>query len=275
MKKYARLVLVCGFLSTAISPCSAQPAFQNLDFESANVPDISFGQYPPSLAFSNVFPGWTGYIGTQQIPFAGENAFTTGAPNIAILTRNYTRSADIPVFAGNYSAVLQAGLLPPYDASSIVSAAIVQTGLIPATARSIQITVRDLEGMPALDALGVTVGGQNIVMVPLQVTPGYTGYTVCAGDISAFSGQVDELRIEAHPIIPHDSNASLELDSIQFSLAAVPEPPSLNLATGAFLLAFLFAGPAAERRKKVARGLSRGFARLFLLAPSGATEPSP
>jgi hypothetical protein len=120
MKKYARLVLVCGFLLTAISPCSAQPAFQNLDFESAHVPDVPVGVYGSGVAFGDAFPGWTGYIGTQQTPFVNENIFSTGAANISILTRDYTYSADIPVFAGNYSAVLQAGLLPPYTASLAV-----------------------------------------------------------------------------------------------------------------------------------------------------------
>src|SRR5262245_7501688 len=57
MKKFARVALICGLL-LAVSSGSAQPAFQNLDFESANIVGQSF-----AALFSDAFPGWTGFFG--------------------------------------------------------------------------------------------------------------------------------------------------------------------------------------------------------------------
>ncbi len=235
MKKYAWVALVSGLLLMAVSHGSAQLTFQDLDFESANVPVVPAGQLGSFVAFSDAFPGWTGYLGTQQTASAGEDILTLGAPNISILAPNWAYNESIPIIEGNYAAVIQAGEFPP---NAPESAAIAQSGLVPVTAQSIEMKIQQLaQYAPLLDELRVTVGGQNIVMVPLQVAATYTLY---GGDISAFAGQVEELRIAALPV-PQDSNSSFQLDSIEFSGLAVPEPGSLSIGSAAFFAAVLFA----------------------------------
>jgi hypothetical protein len=96
------------------------------------------------------------------------------------------------------------------------------------------------------EELGVTIGGQNILMVPLQVR---TNYTLYGGDITAFAGQVEEFRFGFDSAI---FGSFLELDSIEFSPEAIPEPRSLSLITGAFFLAIAFA-----RRGRMANDVFR------------------
>ena len=210
-----RFEWICGLLLTAVIPTSAQPAFQNLDFESANIPPLG-GRVP----FADVFPGWTGYIRTTQAAYVDVNAIPLGE-GISIVGPN----SFFPTLEGDYSAILQV----VYPATATFA----QTGLIPATAQSLQMKV----WASTRDELGVTIGGQNIAMVPLQVT---TAYTVYGGDIAAFAGEVEELRIGFGPI-PTYSFGFMELDSMEFSSMAIPEPRNLHLVTGAFFLAILFA----------------------------------
>lgn len=236
MNKHVWVALFSGLMSMAVGTGFAQPAFQNLDFESANVPVVPAGQLGSYVPFSDAFPGWTGYLGTQQVATALEDNLTLGAPNISILAPNWSYFPGLlPIIEGNYSALLQAGYNPGF--TPIESAAIAQTGMIPATAQSIEMKILPDHNAPMVDELRVTVGGQNIVMVPLQVAATYTLY---GGDISAFAGQVEELRIAALPT-PQFYNTTLELDSIVFSGLAVPEPSSFGIGIAALFIAVLIA----------------------------------
>jgi hypothetical protein len=251
MKKLDWVALICGLLLSAVNPGSAQPAFQNLDFESANVPIVPIDRLGESASFSNAFPGWTGYFGDSPATYANHNNYTLGSYGISILGPNWIYEGTHPIFEGNYSAILQSGFTPPFGGGG-ASAVIAQTGLIPDIVQSVQMKIRISQSccapvlVPPLDQLGVTVSGVNIVMVPLQVTPTYTLY---GGDISLFAGQVQELQIAALPR-PQAVEVSLLLDSIEFSPEAIPEPRSLSLITGAFFLAIHI---AKRRRLKASR----------------------
>jgi hypothetical protein len=73
----------------------------------------------------------------------------------------------------------------------------------------------------------LSLGGQNINLIPLSST---ANYTLFGGDISAFAGQVDELKISAN-FGATNHFYSIYLDDITFSTSPVPEP-----GTGALLV---------------------------------------
>jgi hypothetical protein len=179
------------FLAVAVSVAAlrsafGQGSFQNLDFESAVIVPIQGG---PSdhVQFAPAFPGWVGYLGTNQQTQALHNNYNLGSATIGILGPGWTNSPAI--IDGSYSVALQAGVQFTFD--NIVPAAIAQTGLIPATAKSIELRILPFL---ATDQAGfeVFVGGQEIPLVPLSTTGNYTLY---GGDISLFANQTLELRI--------------------------------------------------------------------------------
>jgi len=228
MKKLS-FACICSIICSTLPLC-AQPAFQNLDFESAHVPDLPPDQYE-FVPFSDALPGWTGYFGATPATTALHNTFTLGLYNVSILGPDFTfPTPDIQILDGQYSAMIQAGENPP---SPPVPTAIAQTGLVPLGSHSIQMSVwGDIPG--EINGLSVTLGGQFINL--LVVTESLHNYTVY-GDVSSFAGQVLELRITASPL-PTDSNTTFELDDISFSPAYVPEPRIATLLVMGALLIF-------------------------------------
>ena len=106
-----------------------------MDFESANLNPVPPGEFGGLVPIDQAFPGWTGYAGTNQVSQVRQNAATIGAPSLDIFGPNWTN--DI-IIEGFYTAVLQPGVNPPNPA---VSASLAQTGLVPATAKSIEMKV--------------------------------------------------------------------------------------------------------------------------------------
>jgi len=206
-------------LLLANSTAIAQGTFQNLDFEAANLPPIPSGQYGGFVAISDAFPGWTGYIGTNQVTQVLQNNLTLGAPSIDILGPNWSYTQ---IISGQYAALLQAGTYadrPPADA------ALAQVGQIPTTARSLQLKE---SGAPVF----VSLAGQPIALV--QIGSG-VNYVLYAGDISQFAGQTVELRLTTHGT-PDYPFQMVNLDDIEFSPVPIPEPNPLSL----FALGSLF-----------------------------------
>ncbi len=111
----------------------AQTRFQNLGFESAHLTPIPPGQPGVVVPIAQALPGWSGFLGTQQVTEVLQNDFALGSANISILGPNWTA---IGIIQGQYSVLLQAGAdgvsLPQF-----VDASISQTGLIPAGTESI------------------------------------------------------------------------------------------------------------------------------------------
>src|ERR1051326_6184287 len=125
------VVCVALYLSCAASLWAQ--AFQNLDFESANISDL-----PPNqtefVSVTNGLPGWSAYIGTNQLTQVGHNVITLGGANVGVLGPEYYTLQFTQALQGSYSAIIQAG---GFDNQGL-AASIAQTGLFPSSAKSIQ-----------------------------------------------------------------------------------------------------------------------------------------
>src|SRR5204863_8899967 len=95
------------------------------------------------------------------------------------------------VIGGNFTATLDSGTIPTGVNPGPTSAALGQTGLIPADARSLRFTA-NLD----VSSLFVTFNGQNLPFIPL--TSG-SNFEVYAADISRFAGQTGELLFTERP----------------------------------------------------------------------------
>jgi hypothetical protein len=192
-------------------------AFQNLDFESANVSNLP----PNQVEFVSVadgLPGWTAYIGTNELTQASHNLITLGAPNVGVLGPQYYTLQFTQALQGSYSAIIQAGY---FDSASIA-----QTGLIPASVRSVQFIGTLQFSQPVFtNSLFVTIGGQNAPVVPL-------GNNLYGCDVSAFAGSVESLEFTMSDAF---GNGLILLDAITFSPEVIPEPSSLLLTAGGVL----------------------------------------
>jgi hypothetical protein len=209
--------LNCLLLSLALASgfpiCShAQGTlFQNLNFEAANIPP---GTQPgTTLSTSAILPGWVPSVAVDYDDASG------GGTLISIDDSNAPFALSSSPLQGKYSVVLFAG--PDIGAAGSVS--ISQTGLVPANALSI---LMDVAFSPSV-LYTTTLGGQQIVMMPLRASANYTVY---GGNISAYAGQVEALTITQFPPAPPTVPPSaLELDNILFSVNPVPEPGTYGL----------------------------------------------
>jgi hypothetical protein len=198
-----------------------------LNFELANIPALPSGQ--DSLEpIASALPGWTGYIATGQQSQVLHNTYNLGLPALGILGPSWN---NLPgVIEGSFSAVIQSGFNYPINTRQ--SAGIAQTGLIPASANSIQMKVQAFLATD-MSQLNVTIGGQNVTMVPILST---SSYVLLGGDVSTFSGLTRELSITSLPTPTHP-NHSFVVDSIVFSNQPIPEPNTFGFfALGAALL---------------------------------------
>jgi len=156
-------------------------------------------------------PGWTGYLGANQVDWILYNSLSLSEAGMAIW------GPDEPspgLFHGQYYVVLQ-NAFPPVPGTGPSFA---QTGTIPVTAQSIQFYL-------AFGGVGVSFAGERIPLTALGSSP--TGYNIYGGDVSAFAGQTGELRFQGAGY----------LDYIQFSSQPIPEPGTLSLAVlGALLV---------------------------------------
>ena len=187
----------------------SQGSFVNLDFESANVPDIPQFQGGADVAASIGIPGWTPYLGGIPVTTILHNNETLTAAAIAIQGPSWPSQS---ILQGSYTVLLEpaSSPLPP------TAAAVGQTGQIPAGTRSIFFY--------GTGGYTVTFAGQQI---PISAVGSGPNYTIFGGDISAFAGQTGELRLQGGGL----------LDNILFSNQSVPEPTVFALlALGAIML---------------------------------------
>jgi len=160
-------------------------------------------------------PGWTGYLGTNQVDRLLHNDAFLDSAGMSILGPDYAPGW----FHGQYFILLQAGLDLGGSGQRLVPA-IAQMGTIPASAES-------LEFWAYAAGFNVTFDG---IAVPMSVVGGSAStYYVYAGDVSAFAGETGELRLQGVGYY----------DYIQFSNSPAPEPSVLALsALGALLLGY-------------------------------------
>jgi hypothetical protein len=183
-------------------------AFQNLDFEAAEVNNLQSNQ-SEFVSITNGLPGWSAYIGTNQLTQIGHNFITLGSPNVGIGGPAYGNG--ILQLEGTYAAMLQAGA---FSDGVFRPASIAQTGLIPASAKSLRF-----EAAGGTGDLSVMVGGTSVPVVSL-------GSSLFGCDVSSSANSVEELRFTAS----NDHTSYLIfLDAITFSTEAIPEPSSLHL----------------------------------------------
>jgi len=217
--------LVCGALSA-----SAQGSFQNLDFESATLVPIS----ADTVQFAPAFPGWTGTVGGVQQGSALFNDVNLSVSAISIIDSGWPYTYLGGVIQGNYTAVLQAGvILTSPTTTEPADATLSQTGLVPLGTKSLQFKAYDPYSVGPAYALHVTLGSQQLSLIPLGSGGNYTLY---GADIHTLAGQSAELNFTL-PSLGSSGNNYVFLDSIQFSDQVLPEPGILSLsALGALLL---------------------------------------
>jgi hypothetical protein len=201
--------------------------FQDLDFESANVPASGPEPYGTFVPIGSALPGWTAYLGSEQLTQVGYNAPANSTASITLIGPTWN-SSDVGVYGvgiidGNYSVDLQTGGVPPsYTVDD--NASILQNGAVPSTAESLQF--KAFETTP----LSVSFNGNALIPVALSSGMSADGlpYTLYGANISAWAGQTGELEFTA------DFNGSFNfvvLDDISFSPNAVSPEPSIVALT--------------------------------------------
>lgn len=124
MKLKCELFCCVAVFGTALL-VQAQGTFQNLNFEAANVA----GYAPGLIPASNGIPGWTAYIGGVPQSTILYNDINLSEAAVSLQGTN----GVYPSLQGQFSVLLQA----TYFAPDTNTAAIGQTGTIPASAQSL------------------------------------------------------------------------------------------------------------------------------------------
>ena len=218
--KLLRIAVFVAISFALLRSVSGQ-GFVNLDFEDAVItPDPSSPYYPNAVYSNDAIPGWTavGFLSPNDILY---NSASLGTTSVSIFGVNGTP----PVLDGAFSIYLYGG------GGIAAGASISQTGLVPANAASIRFIAESVV-LPFGGSLLVSLGGQNIPFSAISTGPNYTVY---GGNVSAFANQSEQLTFTA----PNGNNNFWEIDDIQFSPSAVPEPSEFALgAIGSLLFGF-------------------------------------
>ena len=189
------LIVRLGMLIAA-GDAVGQGSFQNLDFEHPALPLMPVDFQVP---ITKALPGWTGYIGGVQVDYVIYNTISIGSSEIDLQGPGSLE----PILEGSYTL----GMGPSTQG---LPTAIAQVGIVPSSAKSLSFYVYDDS------AFTVTFWGTQI---PVSVVGSTSTARILGGDISAFAGQTGELRFQGGG----------ELDFIQFSDQAVPEPGVFGL----------------------------------------------
>jgi hypothetical protein len=180
--------------------------FVNLDFEQATIAPTPVGQFGPLFADpARAFPGWT--MGSSG--FTLYNNLTLGSAAQVLIGPSYPNAIGYTPLQGSYSALLQFGPSP-----GLGNPALIQTGLIPADARSITFLASATQN----DAR-VILDGVDIPLIAI-------GGGRLAGDVTAFAGRQAQLMFSTKSY----NGPWLYFDDVIFSPMAVPEPSTLGLA---------------------------------------------
>lgn len=195
----------------------AQGAFQNLNFESANLSNPS-GPLLNEVPITNALPGWGGTIGGVPVTQVWANSESGGEAIISVFGPNW--NGEPGIIDGNYSVYLQA-----FNAGQ-GNVSIWQNGTIPANARSVEFdAVPEPSGV-----FSVSFDGNSLSPVVVSADQNAFGetYDVYGANIGAYAGQTGPLEFTA--IATGLGESATELDDITFSTTTVtPEPNTLAL----------------------------------------------
>lgn len=174
-------------------------AFTNLDFEDGQVPNPDPGTIQ-ILDWSIAAPGWSHSTGDDT------SGVYYGAPHAGLSQWFLLGGANSwSSLAGNYSLVFKSGYADSMGEGDWVNAYIAQTGVIPENASSIQLL--------ATGSFEVTIGGASITLSAL-------GNNAYIGDISAYAGLNEELRISNAVAVGQFNPATI--DNIEFLSTPLP-----------------------------------------------------
>lgn len=223
----------------ALQVCHPQ-GFINLDFEQATLSPIPPGQYGSQVPIAKGLPGWSGYLGANAATQVLQNNATLGDASIDIVGPSWTDW----IISGHYTAMLQPGIAPgTAGGGPYINASISQTGLVPPTAKSIQL--QQSGSVP----FTVSIAGQYLALVPLGGGTGVSlDYARYGADIIPFAGQTVTLTITA--LAGYATPATPDwFDGIGFSPQAIPEPTVLSLVS-------IYALLSCGRHKQLTHGIS-------------------
>jgi hypothetical protein len=228
---------ICFCLATLLAAVSAQAqgTFQNLNFEQANiVPIVGNPNYPYAVSVADALPGWTvDYGNIQQTVILYNDPLLGGETTVTLYAKGYPGFVG-PILDGNYSVLLQAGVVGGVPTSASIS----QSGSIPSGTQSLLFEV----GNGPLGPPEVLIGAQS---VPLTPVGNGANYTIYGGNISAWAGQTEELTLAG--VSPTGGLITWDIDDISFSTQMVPEPSPLVL-TGLGAIAFALYRRFAPKR---------------------------
>jgi hypothetical protein len=190
--------------------------FLNLGFESASLTPVPAGQFGGPVPISEALPYWIGYLGGDQVTQVLQNNFTLGNASIDILGPDWSFGG---IIEGQYTVVLQPGL-DPFGSGQNVSASISQTGVVPGNAESLDFKASASSGF------SISLGGQNLSVVPMGTGANYTLYGVAIPPLDA--GEPETLTISATA----GPNSADYFDSFVFSATNISPEQSPLILTG-------------------------------------------
>jgi hypothetical protein len=208
-----KFVLILTAYSFQVYSLLCQGSFENLDFDSANIPSgTAAGTLVPA---SEALPFWMVYVDGVQQSQVLYNSLYIGTATVALVGPGSTAGGVIP--GNTYTAVLQSG----QGTSGLVSASIAQSGTIPASTQSLLFESSLQYGA----GWYVSIGGQNIAVTPLASLGSF--YELYGANIPGFAGQAAQLEFTA--LAGPGPMVNMYLDDIQFSTQAIPEPQTWTL----------------------------------------------
>lgn len=224
--------LVGVLLVTVVSATFSQGTFRNLNFDEANYVNPPAPVTATYVPFTTAFPGWAGYVGTNQADLAMINGGSAGGALMTLITPNSAPGLfnwSNLVISPTFTAVLAAGQWT----GGLSPVTLAQTGVVPPNAQSLRFS---LGSYSWVSDFSVSFNGQEL---PFFVLSAGTNFAVYGASISMFAGAAGELRFTESPISWPFAKAIL--DDIHFSNQPIPEPTTVGLfALGAFLLGWRF-----------------------------------
>ena len=192
-------MLPAWLFTVIVAAVSRGQEFTNLKFEDAKISFVPGSTV--NVATSNALPGWSAFLGTNELTTVPYNDFAIPFPWGLVGSNNL-------VIDGNFSASLEG------DES------ISQKGLVPSGTESLLFSADSY-------FLDVSLGGQSLSYAAISNALNSSGmsYALYGANISGFAGQVETLTFS----VGLAGSGRGILDDIQFSPEAVPEPSSVSL----------------------------------------------